>query len=77
MTITIRVNGGEPIMVTPRTSAQLKVFNSMSQVLMPESPSTTEVHMLLAMLAREIEQAQDRTASVVQLRPRGEGPEAA
>lgn len=67
MTISIRVNGGEPILVTPRAAAELKVFNGLSQVLMPQSPSVTEVHMLLAMLAREIDQAQDKPANVVPL----------
>lgn len=67
MTISIRVNGGEPILVTHRTAAQLIVFNGVSQALMPQSPEFTAVHMLLAMLAREIEQAEDKPANVVPL----------
>lgn len=76
MTISIRVNDGEPIMVTHRTAAQLTVFNGISQSLMPQSPEFTAVHMLLAMLAREIDQAAE-PAKVVNFWPRSDGPEAA
>lgn len=75
--ISIRVNGGEPIIVTARTAAQLTVFNSMSQALMPESPEFTAVHMLISMLATQIEDAQHRSATVLPFEPREPQPPSA
>ena len=67
MTISIRVNGGEPIMVTDNTAAQLRVHTAMSQTLMPKTPSTTAVHMLMLLIARAIEEAEVKADNVVPL----------
>lgn len=67
-TIPLRIGTADVIILDERTAAQFRIYAAKAQKLMPKDASTTAVHLLMLMIARDIEQEARQPANVVQFR---------
>lgn len=67
-TIPLRIGTADPIMLDERTADRLRIYAAKAQKLMPKDASSTAVHLLMLMIARDIEQQARQPANVVPFR---------